>query len=55
MLINIGNEYVISTDRTEDGPICHVTFPISEEDFQCFSEYSCLLMLNIFEGTGDDE
>lgn len=34
MLINIGDEYVISTDRTRDGPICHIVFPISERDFQ---------------------
>lgn len=34
MLINIGEEYVISTDRTEEGFICHITFPISKGDFQ---------------------
>lgn len=42
MLINIGEEFVISTDKTEDGPICHVTFPISEEDFKYFSKHPCL-------------
>lgn len=34
MLINIGDEYVISTSMTEDGPICHITFPISKKDLQ---------------------
>lgn len=42
MLINIGEEFVISTDRTEDGPICHITFPISDADFQHFSKNICL-------------
>lgn len=54
MIINIGDEYTISTERTENGPVCHITFSISEEDFQCFSEYSCLPMLSIFEGTSDE-
>lgn len=34
MLINIGEEFVISTDITEEGYICHITFPISKRDFQ---------------------
>ena len=42
MLINIGEEFVISTDMKEDGPICHVTFPISTEDFKEFSHNLCL-------------
>lgn len=58
MLINIGKEFVISTDRTADGPICHVTFPISYEDFQDFSKNTCLDNLSFFvdnDWRGEDE
>lgn len=55
MLINIGEEYVVSTEMTEDGPICHVTFLMSVEDFEYFSKHLCLPTPNISEGTGDDE
>lgn len=34
MLINIGEEFVISTDKTDSDYTCTVTFPISKKDFQ---------------------
>lgn len=58
MLINIGEEFVVSTDITEKGPICHVTFPISEEDFQYFSKNICLDNLSFVvdnDWRGEDE
>lgn len=42
MLINIGEKFVISTDMTDDGPICRITFPISDEDCQYFLRNICL-------------
>lgn len=34
MLINIGEEFVLSTDIVDDEYTCTVTFPISKRDFQ---------------------
>lgn len=34
MLINIGEEYVLSTNIVDDEYICTITFPISKKDFQ---------------------
>lgn len=34
MLINIGEEYVLSTNIVNDKYTCTVTFPISKRDFQ---------------------
>ena len=39
MIIDIGNEYVVSTENFEDGPVCHITFPITEEDFKDFNKF----------------
>ena len=42
MIINIGDKCAISTEMTKNGPICQVKFPISEEDFEYFSNHLCL-------------
>ena len=58
MLINIGEEFVISTQPTRDGPVCHVTFPISDEDFEGFSYDLCLDNLSFVvdnDWRGEDE
>lgn len=58
MLINIGDKYALSTEMTKDGPICQVTFPISEEDFECFSKHLCFDNLSFVvdnDWRGDDE
>lgn len=58
MLINIGDEYVLSTEMTEDGPICHVTFLISDKDFKGFSQTLCLDNLSFAvdnDWRGEDE
>lgn len=34
MLINIGEEYVLSTNKVDAEYTCTVTFPISKRDFQ---------------------
>lgn len=34
MLIDIGEEFVISTNKVEDEYTCTVTFPINKRDFQ---------------------
>ena len=36
MIINIVDKCVISVEIKNDGPLCQVEFPISEEDFEYF-------------------
>ncbi len=33
MIVNVGGEYVMSTDFDGENYVCNITFPITKEDF----------------------